>query len=234
VCWCPKLAVKEAGLKKFLRSLRVSSVGVFFAGIIGVIQGCSIEREGALFAALLFLLNFCSGPIEDMSGDTTGPQPIIIYDSGRVGNGDIGDRATTTAICENAASRPAGHSGQVLALLSYSGDALLHAPTNHGVPPGLPVVGPTGVQISADWAGLWDGGIDATLAAAGVFPAGTIYWTGTHPSGNGNSSAFCNNWTDGTSSYVGAAGNSVESDSNWIQGGQSCNATTVALACVAY
>jgi hypothetical protein len=95
VCWCPKLAVKEAGLKKILRSLRVSSVGVFFTGIIGVIQGCSIEREGAFFAALLFLLNFCSGPIEDMSEDATGPQPIIMYDSGRVGNGG---RCCTTSV----------------------------------------------------------------------------------------------------------------------------------------
>jgi len=61
-------------VRKIFRSIRYSSVGIFFAGIISVIQGCSIEREGALFAALLFLLNFCTGPGQDfeISPDTFG------------------------------------------------------------------------------------------------------------------------------------------------------------------
>jgi hypothetical protein len=72
------------------------------------------------------------------------------------------------------------------------------------------------------------------LAAAGVFPSGTIYWTGTSPSGYEESSAFCDNWAIGTNVLFGAAGNSDESNSNWIQGDQRCDVATVALACVAY
>lgn len=55
---------------RFLKAIRYSAIGVFFTGIIGVIQGCSVEREGALFAALLFLLSFCSGPAD------TGSTPV--------------------------------------------------------------------------------------------------------------------------------------------------------------
>ena len=48
-------------MKPLFRAIRYSSVGVFFAGIISVLAGCS-EREGVLGLLLLILLQFCSGP----------------------------------------------------------------------------------------------------------------------------------------------------------------------------
>ncbi len=53
-------------MKRVLQLIRHSAVGVFFAGVIGVLQGCS-EREGALFASLLLLLNFCTDPADTVS-----------------------------------------------------------------------------------------------------------------------------------------------------------------------
>lgn len=70
-------------MKRSLLWLRYSGVGVFCAGLIAVIQGCSPEREGALFAVLLLMLNFCSGPAADPM-----PEPFF------VGNEAI-DRAVT-------------------------------------------------------------------------------------------------------------------------------------------
>ncbi len=48
-------------MKSLFRAIRYSSVGVFFAGIISVLAGCT-EREGVLGILLLVLLQFCSGP----------------------------------------------------------------------------------------------------------------------------------------------------------------------------
>jgi len=49
-------------MKKFSRFIKLSGVGMFCTGIIAVIQGCSIQKEGVLAAVLLVLLQFCSGP----------------------------------------------------------------------------------------------------------------------------------------------------------------------------
>ncbi len=48
---------------KFFKAIKYSSIGSFFAGIIFVIQGCTVEREGALGILLLLLLQFCT-PME--------------------------------------------------------------------------------------------------------------------------------------------------------------------------
>ncbi len=54
------------------RVFRLSAIGVFFAGIISVVQGCSL-KEGSLLAALLFLLNFCSLPDAETVSTPTCP-----------------------------------------------------------------------------------------------------------------------------------------------------------------
>jgi len=50
------------------KAIRYSSIGSFFAGIVFVIQGCSIEREGVLGVILLLLLQFCSVPVDTGNG----------------------------------------------------------------------------------------------------------------------------------------------------------------------
>lgn len=51
-------------MKRVSRAIRYSAIGVFFSGLVSVLAGCT-AREGTLFAALLFLLNFCSVPTPD-------------------------------------------------------------------------------------------------------------------------------------------------------------------------
>jgi len=65
-----------------LRAIRYSAVGAFFSGIVMVLQGCSVEREGALFAFLLFLLTFCSGPVSQ-------PQSVETLFAFAVGNNGV-------------------------------------------------------------------------------------------------------------------------------------------------
>jgi hypothetical protein len=71
-------------VKQTLRVIRYSGIGVFATGIMAVIQGCT-EREGALALFLLFLLNFCSGPIAEPvntgGGSTSGPLPTVTTDA---------------------------------------------------------------------------------------------------------------------------------------------------------
>ena len=63
-------------MKSFFQFIRYSTVGVFFAGIVSVLAGCT-EREAGLGLVLLILLQFCSGPIDDGMDDgaltATGP-----------------------------------------------------------------------------------------------------------------------------------------------------------------
>jgi len=66
-------------MKSLLRMIRYSSIGVFFAGIVSVLAGCT-EREGILGIVLLILLQFCSGPVADtavIEPSPTGTLPIL-------------------------------------------------------------------------------------------------------------------------------------------------------------
>ncbi len=65
-------------MKSIFRVIRYSSVGVFFAGILSVLAGCT-EREGILGLVLLILLQFCSGPVADTDPGPvpTGTMPIL-------------------------------------------------------------------------------------------------------------------------------------------------------------
>jgi len=56
-------------LGRFFKAIKYSSIGLFFAGIVFVIQGCTVEREGALGILLLLLLQFCT-PMEIEEGVT--------------------------------------------------------------------------------------------------------------------------------------------------------------------
>ena len=61
----------------------------------------------------------------------------------------------------------------------------------------LPVYGPTGIQVSSTWTGLWDGSIDNSLEEAGVL-GGSIYqnWlSASTSSGNYDTTNNCLNWT---------------------------------------
>jgi hypothetical protein len=64
-------------------------LGVFFTGIVSVIQGCDAKEAGAALA-LLFLLQLCSGPAADENGQAS-------VSTITVGNAVI-DRASTVGV----------------------------------------------------------------------------------------------------------------------------------------
>jgi len=69
-------------MSRVFKAIRYSGLGVFFTGIITVIQGCS-EREGILFGILIFLLSFCSGPVADLP-ESTGGAPASACNNGLI------------------------------------------------------------------------------------------------------------------------------------------------------
>jgi len=112
-------------MKSLFRVVRYSGVGVFFAGILSVLAGCT-EREGILGLLLLILLQFCSGPME-MEETGTGPlagmqftdftsaTPDIIgpITCTSPGGGGGGGTPIVTAFIPNLDERGLGFSGNV-------------------------------------------------------------------------------------------------------------------------
>jgi hypothetical protein len=60
--------------------IRYSSIGVFCVGIFSVIQACT-AKEGALLAALLVLLNFCTGAQIEEATETPNPIQTVTVSS---------------------------------------------------------------------------------------------------------------------------------------------------------
>jgi len=191
-------------MKRVWVALRYSGIGVFCVGIIGVIQGCSVEREGALFAVLLLLLNFCSGPVaEDVSpAAPASPVAVVLYGAG-VQDGIFGGRAGADALCVTA--RPAGLPAEYtnfhafLSVENTTPDQMIDMPANYGVPTNLPITGPIGTLIADNWAHLMvataGNPVHNSLRDAGVtIETNSVeYWTGSD--GTGNLGITCTGWT---------------------------------------
>ena len=82
----------------------------------------------------------------------------------------------------------------------------------------LPVYGPTGIQVSSTWTGLWDGNIDNSLEEAGVL-GGEVYtpWlSASTSSGNYDTTNNCNHWNNGSTAYSMSVGNYLLTGSGWI------------------
>jgi hypothetical protein len=74
-------------LGNFFKFIKYSSLGVFFSGIVAVIQGCSI-KEGAYLVVLLFLLQFCGTPFEGCVSLSDNCKLYIVNSADFTGNGD--------------------------------------------------------------------------------------------------------------------------------------------------
>lgn len=161
------------------------------------------------------------------------PPPVIyVYSAGQYA-GNLGGRSGADATCVSAGP-PAGTT-TVHAFLSVTAsdkiDDLVPPPYRNGIP----VVDAGGANIiSTDWNSLWDGSIDITLAAAGVFAAGLEWWNGSNQDGTLNSNN-CLNWSSGSSIEFGMIGNSNFTAVQWINFAASpCNTNINFLLCVAY
>jgi hypothetical protein len=70
-------------MTRAFRIIKLSSLGVFFTGLISIIQGCT-SKEAGLAAALLFLLQFCSGPVVDETPEAGSTLTLIGYDKATI------------------------------------------------------------------------------------------------------------------------------------------------------
>jgi hypothetical protein len=128
---------------------------------------------------------------------------IRIFNAGAQPNGALGARATTTAICDAAASGQSIVCGTgTVALLSYTGDAIKDFPANYGVSSVLPIKAGVGaLTIASNWADFIDGSWNACLGSnCRDSSTGAGILTGSAYSGSNGLGATATNCTDWTQS----------------------------------
>ncbi len=141
----------------------------------------------------------------DESSSSSGPAPlerILMFTSAPV-NGNLlaagglaTARASADALCaEMLDELPEQACTNVHALLSVNtNDEIQDMPTNYGVPEDLPIEGPTGVEVDANFAGLLDGSVAVSPVDAEVASGEVNLWTGSGISGEALNTT-CNGWT---------------------------------------
>ncbi len=173
---------------------------------------CRPEDPGCDGVALFSMLTYTG-----ILGPNLPTGQVYIFASNALHPGNRGDRSATSFSCvsERTTYKNFLPCTNDLAFLSYTGDALLNAPSNHSVPTGLPILADGGGQIDVSWAALFDGSINQSLDAAGVGSVGTNYWTGTDVDGS-SMIDNCSEWTDNAGGSNGTAGTETATDGNWI------------------
>ncbi|MBN2159069.1 MAG: hypothetical protein JW807_06720 [Spirochaetes bacterium] len=127
----------------------------------------------------------------------------------------------------------------VRAFISISpSDSIAAMPANFLVPTDRKIISTTGTELAPNWAGLFDGAINETLAKAGV--AVNFWWSGSEANGEAAAAKSvvpamtnCNGWKDGTNASTGRDGATNKTDDTWINEGDSnCNnSLNVLCAC---
>jgi uncharacterized repeat protein (TIGR02543 family) len=107
------------------------------------------------------------------------PRSSMLYNAG-LHTGDFGGLAGANTLCEASVHPACGPRTKIRAFLDegFGTDyTLADIPTLMDIDGSLPILSSRDRQISPNWAGLADG-IDMSLAAAGVMPANTHWWSG--------------------------------------------------------
>lgn len=233
--------VKPAGRKVYTRREMLVRLGVA-AALLPVVS--SIVAPGPVEAQSPVPTATATGTPQPTATPTNTPTPtpttLVLYDAGGTFDGNLGGRAGADALCQASGNRPAGYSNFRAFLSVNAGDEIRDMPGNYGVPTNLPIVGPNGTQLAANWAGLLDGNIDATLAAAAVLGAGGTWWSGSDISADGSclgtcgSGQACTNWTSNSPFDGARIGLSDFTDPDWMAGGAFACDTTSSVLCIAF
>ncbi len=145
------------------------------------------------------------------------PTNIVLFDAG-VYDGNLGGRAGVDAICQASGKRPAGYANVRAFISVNAGDSIANMPGNYGIPTNVPIVGPNGTELAANWADLLDGSIAASLQAAGIGGA-SLWWSGSNPDGSLGTtlgSDSCAGWTDNGPSVRALSGDVTQADGRWL------------------
>jgi len=228
------------------KATRYGFIGVFLAGIVSVLAGCT-AREGALGLVLLLLLQFCTGPMSEETASTgANAAALIVMFSAGVHDGQLdtggGARLDADALCAAAATSAGIPGASVHALISIDIDDEIQDMTTAGgpitnVPTNRAFVGPppTNTKIADDWADLISGSLITSLNGAGF--GGTDWWSGSTTTGSlalDTCDAGLGPWTDNTSED-GQIGSIISSGSSWLAAGGAhpCNIVRQ-LVCLGY
>lgn len=151
------------------------------------------------------------------------PRSSMLYNAG-THTGNFGGLAGANALCEANVHPACGPRTKIRALLDpgYStSETIGDIPALMGIDANLPILSSWDRQISANWAGLTNG-IDMTLAAAGVIPNNTHWWSG------GGVSNYADEFYSSYSVCATSSGGpwttsapSVGTDRHWGAGGSS-------------
>lgn len=178
----------------------------------------------------------------------TPPRPIVMYNIGQY-DGDLASAAVVAGGVGIGNGRqgadylcnlniPAGYTNARAFLSIDLLDRVREMTTNYGVPANVPIVGPGGTQIVANWAELWDGSIDTNLVTAGVLPPWgpplfivPEWWSGSTP--GGFESNNCNGWI--VTIWNGVVGDGYGADAFWINNGTTPPCAQLRyVVCIAY
>jgi len=189
-----------------------------------------------LVAALVPVLISIVAP-SPAAAQSAGPR-IILYQANDGANfdGNLGGRAGADALCAASTNRPAGYTNYRAFISTSASDEIRDMPTNYSVPTNLPITGPGPgfTQVATNWANLLDGGIDATLSAAGVAPGDQRWWSGSSSDGQLGSSN-CTGWTTNSVDVGGEGGNSTLTTAGWMNDFTvPCSVSNRLVLCIAY
>jgi hypothetical protein len=161
-----------------------------------------------------------SGADESTQTTAAGPQAVYLYSTQTPFDGDLvgaagqgGGRVAADILC--ASELDLACSDVHAALSVDAQDTLTTMPESFGLPVGVPVRGPTGIEIAASWLALVDANpvMSASLADAGV--AVDSYWTGSDEVGGALDD--CTGWSQNDLSLPGVVGSAAAIDSkDWM------------------
>lgn len=182
------------------------------------------------------------------TGSGTGALAVYLFRTATTFSGDVATaggaagngRAGADNLCNAARSGfvfPDNSCMNVRAFISItSSDSIQNMPANYGVPLNKPIQSATGILIDSDWANLLTQPIAPLgLAAAGVMPASTYWWSFTGSStGTFDATNNCTNGTVGTS-VPGRRGSSDVNNLAWTTDIlTACNVTPAYVLCLCY
>ncbi len=170
------------------------------------------------------------------AGQTTTPSTVIYMFNAGLSLGSMGGRAGSQATCAAARAGltfPDNNCTTVQSFVSITAaDQIADYATIYAVPASKPVQGPTGVQLSSNYAGLLDGGIDDFLQNAGVLPAASTWWSFSSSTGVFDGGNNCSNGIAGAGGGVIGASNVLAA--GWMQDSNFSCAISQHILCICY
>ena len=156
----------------------------------------------------------------------TETEAIMIYAVGQY-TGNMNGLEGANDLCDANQGKPAGYT-YYRAFLSTQNISLISTFNFPSIPLNKPIQARQGKQISVDYYGMFDGGIDEPIQNVSPYRI----WTGAFANGETNTGSTCADWTSTSgSSSVGVSGST---DGGWIDYRSADCDDQYTLLCLAY